>query len=148
MFGKDKEIQKFIKEQFKNGKTKEDIEKELKKKGQSFYINNLSAYPDTILFQKYKRLHYILIGLLGFSILLRLMSIPFDSNLAVTLIFLSLAVGIPILLILYLRTHRKDAYLIVSALVLMGLSRRMLKMKEKVYKINLEYPKSCEWQMK
>lgn len=119
----DEEVQKFIKEQFKKGKTKEDIEKELRKNGKSFYLNNLSVYPDTALFQKYKKFHYTLVGLLTFSILLTLLSIPYDYGIGWTTLYLALAVGIPILLILYLKTHRKDAYLVVSALSLMGLSR-------------------------
>ena len=119
----DKEVQKFIKEQFKKGKTKEDIEKELRKNGQSFYLNNLSVYPDTAVFQKYKKFHNILIGLLTFSILLRLLSIPYDYGFGWTTLYLILAVGIPILLILYLRTHRKEAYLVVSLLGLTGLSK-------------------------
>ena len=119
----DKEVQKFVKEEFKKGRTKEEIEKELRKKGKEFYLDVLSVYPDTTIFQKYKKFHYFLVGLLVFSILLRLMSIPYNYGLSWTILYLSLALGIPILLILYLRTHRKDAYLIVSALGLMGLSR-------------------------
>ena len=131
----DKEVQKFVKDKFKKGNTKEEIEKELRKKGQSFYLNNLSVYPDTILFQKYKKFHHALVGLLVFTILLRLLSIPYDYGLGWTVLYLSLALGIPILLILYLRTHRKDAYLIVSALGLMDLSRS----------IQFDYDKSMQF---
>ena len=124
MFDKDKEIQKFIKGEFKKGKTKEEIERELKKKGQSFYINNLSSYPDTSLFQKYKKLHYILIVVLIVLIPLRLMSVPLNTfGFGWYIFLLVLSASIPILLIYYLRTHRKDAYIIVSALGLIGLSR-------------------------
>jgi len=121
MFDKDKEVQKFIKDEFKKGKTKEEIAKELKKRGQSFYLNNLNAYPDTNLFLKYKKWHHILITSLITLIPLRLLSVPVSDGMGFTILMMVLVLAIPIILILSLRTHTKQMYLIVGTLGLLSL---------------------------